>query len=274
MEVMNVVAIVGAAAWTPQIITWIYRFFTKPQLSIYLHTQPQIGYSSFGPIFNVSCALLSKNKDAIINKFTATLKHESGALYEFDWVGLSEVLSEIENPMGPLMSIKKPSLPLVIKVLHTGVFQAFVRFQHGQFRVSMNKPFASLLERFNILKNSGKLISESDIDGLKSETEFDRVLKLIDSEFIWHAGEYTVTFELHSPNKIKYKKDEYVFTLSQEDIENLKENIENIKFDIFQRAKQEIVKDYKPKDISWVWKNPELRKKKHIQLTSTNNQEN
>ena len=56
---MNIVAIIGAAAWTPQIITWLYRVLTQPKVSIHLHSLPQIGYNTLGPIFNASLALLS-----------------------------------------------------------------------------------------------------------------------------------------------------------------------------------------------------------------------
>ena len=129
MDMMNLLAIVGAAAWTPQIITWVSRALTKPTVSIHLDTKTEIGYSRFGPIFNVRFALLSQNKDAIINKFSVKLRHESGASYTFDWDGLSEALSEIQNPIAPTMSITKTLLPLVVKVLHTGVAQVVVRFQ-------------------------------------------------------------------------------------------------------------------------------------------------
>lgn len=267
MDVMNVVAVVGAAAWTPQIIGWMYRFLAKPELSLYLHSQAEIGYNFLGPIFNIRCALLSKTKDVVLNKVSVKLRHETGALYIFDWVGLSEDLSEIENPMAPTISVRKSSLPLAVKVLYTSAAQAFIRFQHGEFRASVKEPFASLLERFNVLKNSGKLVLESDIEGLLSEVEFDRVLKLFDSKFMWCAGEYTVTFEFQSPNKFKYRKEEYIFKLSQDDVDGLRKNIDNMKLDIVQRAKQDVISDYKPKGVAYVWRFPELRTKGDVQLS-------
>lgn len=261
MNAMGWVAIVGAAAWTPQVITWVCRLLRKPKLSLHLHSQPQIGYTTLGPIFNVTCALLSEKKDAILNKFSATLRHDSGALHTFDWAGLSEDLSEIQNPIGPIMSIKKTSLPLVVKVLHTGVAQLFVRFLYEQFKVNLRKPSAPALDRFNFLKTSGKLKTEKDIEDLVSEQVFADLLKVFSSEFIWRAGKYTVTFEFGSPNKFRYKKSEYTFELSQDDIDNLRKNIENIKLDLIQSAKGGIISDYKPKEIIWLWRNPELQRK-------------
>ncbi|MHC4477790.1 MAG: hypothetical protein ACYTEL_19270 [Planctomycetota bacterium] len=261
MDAMNWVAIVGAAAWAPQIVTWVCRTLTKPKVSLYLDSKPQIGYTTLGPIFNVKFALLSERKDAILNKFSVKLRHESGASYTFDWDGLSEDLSEIENPFGPIMSIKKTSLPLVVKVLHTGVAQVFVRFQHKQFKANSANVFASAADHFNLLKTSGKLRTEEDIEALVSHKEFNDVIKIFNSEFIWSAGEYTVTFEFKSPNAFKYTQSEYIFQLAQDDIGNLRKNIDNMKLAIIEAAKSSIIPDYKPPEILWEWRFPELEKK-------------
>jgi len=268
MDAMNWVAVIGAAAWTPQIITWVYRFFTKPKVSIYLHSKPEIGYTSLGPIFNIRCALLSKHKDAVLNKFSAKLRHSSGASYTFDWAGLSEDLSEIQNPIGPTISIKKTSLPLVVKVLHTNVSQMLVRFMHKRFRVEISKVSAPALDRFNFLKTSCKLNTEKDIEDLAKEQDFVDILKFYNSEFIWSAGKYTVTFEFDSPNKFKYKKSEYTFELKQDDIDNLKKNIENIRHDLIEMAKLDCISDYELKPTNWVWRNPELQEKGQVKLST------
>ena len=261
MDVMNVVAVVGAAAWTPQIITWVFRFATKPKLSIYLHSQLEMGYTSLGPIFNIRCALLSKHKDAVLNKFSVILRHDSGASYTFDWAGLSEDLSEIQSPIGETVSIKKTSLPLVAKVLHTGVAQMSVRFLHEQFKVNLREASVSVMDRVSFLKTSGKFRTEEEIEALASEQVFGELMKLFDSEFIWRAGKYTVTFEFGSPNKFKYKKSEYTFELNQDDIENLRKNLDNIKLYLIEIAKIGSISDYKLKPIDWVWRNPELYEK-------------
>lgn len=263
MDAIDLVAIVGAAAWTPHIVTWVYRALTKPKISLHLHSQPLIGYNTLGPIFDVTFALLSEKKDAILNKISATLKHENGATYTFDWAGLSEDLSEIQNPIAPTMSIKKTLLPLVIKVLHTGVTQVSVRFLHKQFRVKLRKPGKIALDRFNHLRTTGKLKTEQDVEGLVSEQEFSEYIKVYSSEFIWVAGKYSVIFEFESPNKYNYKKDEYIFELSQDDVNELKKNIDAIKRGLIGAAKSDAISDYKRKEESYVWRNPELRKKEN-----------
>ncbi len=259
ISIMDGVAILGAAAWTPQIISWGYRFFTQPKITIHLYPQTEIGYTSFGPIFNVRFALLSENKDAILNRFSVNIRHERGSSHTFVWAGLSEDLSEIENPLGTSLSIKKSSLPLVVRVIHTGVAQVFVRFQYEPFKAKYKGVLAPAIERFQYLKHAGKINSVQDVDDLTSEKDFADIVKVLHSEFIWVAGKYTVTFDFQSPNKFSYKKDEYSFTLSQDDIDELKKNIEYIKLDLIQNTKQVVAMDFKPENINWVWRNPDLQ---------------
>ncbi len=158
MDAIDLVAIIGAAAWTPIIITWMQKALTQPKVSLHLHSQPEIGYTTLGPIFNVTFALLSEKKDAILNKFSATLKHESGASYTFDWAGLSEALSEIENPIGPLMSIKKTILPLVVTAIrdshewrslkpYIGLFRNYWRFHAPIDEIPLNTVVVSFNDK-------------------------------------------------------------------------------------------------------------------------------
>lgn len=69
MDVMGWVAIIGAAAWTPHIIEWVYRFFARPKITVYPHKNPQIGYTFFGPIINIDLALLSEKKLLLLTIF-------------------------------------------------------------------------------------------------------------------------------------------------------------------------------------------------------------
>jgi hypothetical protein len=212
--------------------------------------------------FKKALARLVEKKDTILNNFSVNFTHESGASYTFDWDGLSEDISEIQNPAGPPTSIRKTSLPLVVKVLHTGVAQVLVRYQHEKFKENSKKPMDNAYEQFKLLKAAGKLKTEQDVEELISTKEYDTVIKLLNSEFIWLAGKYTVIFEFNSPHKITYKKNEYVFELSQEDINVLKENIETVKVDLIEVVKVNVIKDYKRKEVIWNWRYPEIRKVK------------
>lgn len=256
---MDWVAVIGAAAWAPQIFTWAYRFFTKPKITLYLHSSSEIGYTGFGPIFNANLALMSEKKDITLNNFSVNVKHENGASYTFDWDGLSESLSEMQAPSGLLTSVKKIYLPLVVRVVSSGVAQAFVRYQYKPFKQKFNEAVKDAFNEFQRLRDAGRINTEQDVDGLTANKEISKLASLIDSEFIWVAGKYTLTFDFKSPSKFNYTKKKYTFSLSQEDIRELRKNLDNIKLDITQTAKGMALKGYKAKEISWIWRFPELR---------------
>jgi len=211
-----------------------------------------------GPIVDSTCALLSQNKDAILNGLGITLKHESGATYRFDWVGLSEDLSEVQNVMGRTISIKKTSLPLVLKVLHTGVAQVFVRFHHRQFKVDTKHPFADAVERFNVLIKAERVKTEEHVNDLFSEPEFSRIVRLFDSQFIWVAGRYTAVFDIRSPSKIQYRQHPYDFTLSQDDVDTLRGNLDVIRQDLLQMMKTRIIPPVQRAEPMYTWRQVEL----------------
>src|SRR5437867_4178650 len=95
MTPLDWVAIVGAAAWIPQVLGWAARKLTEPSLRLVTGIAPEIGYTSFGPIFNLTCAISAERKDAIIERVSCTLEHERGQRLRLSWARLSETFSQI-----------------------------------------------------------------------------------------------------------------------------------------------------------------------------------
>jgi hypothetical protein len=69
MTAAELAAYIGAAAWLPQIATWVYRWFVRPKITITPDRYGEVGFTSFGPIFNLRMAFASDRKDAIIDGF-------------------------------------------------------------------------------------------------------------------------------------------------------------------------------------------------------------
>lgn len=44
MEIIDIIAILGALAWLPQIISWVYNWLKKPKISIYHDGEAEVGY--------------------------------------------------------------------------------------------------------------------------------------------------------------------------------------------------------------------------------------
>lgn len=43
MKLMDVIAILGALAWLPQILSWIYKWLRRPEVSIFHDSESEVG---------------------------------------------------------------------------------------------------------------------------------------------------------------------------------------------------------------------------------------
>lgn len=97
MTPAEIAAYIGAAAWLPQIATWLYRAFVNPKIIIVPDAYAEVGFTSLGPIFNVRLAFDCERKGAVIDGFELHVRHSDGDMRIFRWAGLSETFSEIRD---------------------------------------------------------------------------------------------------------------------------------------------------------------------------------
>jgi hypothetical protein len=69
MTAAELAAYIGAAAWLPQIVSWIYRALSRPVLTIIPEDRVELGFTPLGPIFNLQTALSASRHDIVINDF-------------------------------------------------------------------------------------------------------------------------------------------------------------------------------------------------------------
>src|SRR5262249_33930948 len=113
----EVVGYIGAAAWLPQIATWLYRWFAKPILNISIERTVEIGFTSFGPIFNLRMAFSVDRKDLIIEGFELDLVHQDGEKRTFRWEGVQEDLGETRDAVGIRQgSLTRHQKPIALKI--------------------------------------------------------------------------------------------------------------------------------------------------------------
>lgn len=85
MTPAEIAAYVGAAAWAPQIAKYLYQTYAKPKLKLISAPTVSIGYSSSGPIVNLTTSISADRKDAVIEKMTFSVVHEKGEERELTW---------------------------------------------------------------------------------------------------------------------------------------------------------------------------------------------
>ncbi len=78
MKFIDWIAILGALAWTPHLLSYIRSLLTKPEIQIITPRTVSLGFTSYGSIFNLNLAFSVKNKDIVISSISIRLKHESG----------------------------------------------------------------------------------------------------------------------------------------------------------------------------------------------------
>lgn len=91
-------AILGALAWLPQIINWFINWKQKPQLKIFGDDEAQVGYTTFGCVFNMNFSFLSKKKMSLIENMTVTVIDKNKTEYLLTWNWYSETFYELKSP--------------------------------------------------------------------------------------------------------------------------------------------------------------------------------
>ena len=103
----EILAILGALAWLPQVFIWIRNSLAKTKMTIISDKEFEIGYTSFGPILNVRLAFLAEGKKALIRTVELELTHEKNDTQKFSWDWFEETLYELNVPNTGLLPTKK-----------------------------------------------------------------------------------------------------------------------------------------------------------------------
>jgi len=251
------IAYIGAAAWTPPIVFILYKLLARPKITFYPDRQVQIGYTSLGPIFNLTLSLTTQRKDIMINKIGVKLTHQDGSKHNFVWTRISETLSEIRNPLGPtpIMSVEKSLPPIVVKLSTGNIVQAFIQFQDLHFGSALAKASSGFQKHFHFIREKKTKLTKEDIDAAIDCKEFEELMDFHKSSFCWKEGRYEVMFNIQSPSRYTMTRTKFVFKLTQHDADALRTNLDHIRTD-YRQTLLTNVEGYKYETIPWVWRNP------------------
>ena len=254
MNAAEIAAYVGAGAWLPQIATWIYRSVVRPVVTLVPEETAQIGFTSYGPIFNLQLALASSRVDAIIDGIQLSIRHTDGDSRLFRWYGLNETFSEVRDMTGNRQqTVGRDQVPIALKIGTASLVEKFVRFQIPRYHESDRKLMANLVAHFNHLKRTD---SDYVQRTLQSRELFD-VLEARRQAFWWKAGRYEVTIQLSSMAKLNFPKDRLHFELTSADIERLRQNIDVIRLEL-ENAIKSNAPNFQAEPVAWNWANAEV----------------
>ena len=255
MTPAEIAAYIGAAAWLPQIATWIYRKFVQSVVTIVPDKYAEVGFTAFGPIFNVRMAFSAENKDLIVDGFELLLRHSDGDTRTLRWSGLSETFSEITDAAGNRQVVGRDQTPIALKIGTESLLEKFVRFQEPRYHETDRPVMSSLIAHFNFLKRSspGDYVAQT-----LSSKELFAVLETRQKSFWWKPGRYQITLQLSSPKKFQLTHSQFHFELTSVDIDRLKQNVATLDSDLGNVISSNLP-DFKGQPVNWNWANVDVR---------------
>lgn len=256
MNSADIVAYIGAAAWLPQIVTWAYRSMVKPTLRIIPSSCCEIGFTCFGPIFNVPMAFLVANKDLIIDGIDVTITHADGDSHVFRWAGIQETLSEITDSFGNKQTVSKAQSPIAIKATINSIFEKVILFQEPSYHSSDALVLQACNRLFDYLKRHSP---DSFVEDLLASREFFEVVEHRKNWFWWKTGRYELTLQPTSPQRFNLDGATFVFELMPADVELLRSNIENIRPSLVDLIRSNHT-DAISSQPSWTWVRPVMQR--------------
>lgn len=253
LKVIDWIAVFGALAWLPHLIALIRNYFTKAEVRIITQKHAEIGFTTFGPIFNMRIAFAVKNRDLVVSNFRIKVTHESGEEKVYEWQGLKQQILKMHTNDGAIPYEKENSV-LAIKLNQKEVEERIIQCQEISYIAGKKS-----IEDIAIKRLSFERTQENydPINFLQCQESIN-VYNYIKHAFAWKSGKYKVVFEISSPEEFNLVDNEYEFSLLPIDIEELEKNKNSIE--------QEYINTFVPnehekyKNIFWNWRNPPLYK--------------
>jgi hypothetical protein len=255
MSPAEIAAYIGAAAWIPQIARWLYRSYVTPQIEIVSGRYASVGYTRFGPIFNLNLGFSAARKSALIESLDLVLVHEQGERHVFQMEGMSETMSDIADASGGRATVSKEQITLAFRIPTETLLERFVRFQEGKFNAALEP----LIQNAATAVQHERQMGGDYFSRLSGMKEVRELITFNDGYFWWKAGRYTIFFGMRSPERIRLKAQKFEVTLTQMDVDALRSNLAqfNPEYENIVRAGEE---GYSFKPVNWNWRSTRVKR--------------
>ncbi len=245
MNTFEILAIIGALSWLPHIIQIIVKLFTKSVLSIIPDNNIEIGFTTLGPIINLSISFLSEKKMSLIKKVELEIQHETMELQKFTWKWFEEILLEMDIPKTGSVPYKKNQKAIAILVNENGLTEKKIGFQKHDFLKENLSLIKKVFSDHITLKSNKRELSE-----LKTYESYNNLLNNIKNSFTWKVGNYQGKIKVYLP-KNRYFEKNIGFKISQVDLNSLVSNLDIAK-NIIENT---FIDNTKNVEQNWAWVN-------------------
>src|ERR1700686_2258855 len=153
----DIVAMIGAAAWLPQIFQWISQAIKKPELELISAPRIILGYTASGPFLQLTASISSQNEDVIVTRMNIVVKHQSGEERLLTWSSVTESLASFQVPTEESLPINLPmnkqQSVLAIKAITETLSERHIAFVDLAFAAKVQDKANIAREHFNYLRS-------------------------------------------------------------------------------------------------------------------------
>jgi len=218
MAWQDIVALIGAAAWIPQILEWLNKALTKPKVEMLSAQTIQVGYSDYGPSVIWAASFSAEHQDALVKKITLDVRHEKGEERSFIWGYVKEMFFQIQAG-SDVGEFAKPSEVLVLKISVLTLTERIIVFMDSEFQNELQDRLAQVLDYHKYSKTQ-----DGESETLTKVKEVVQAQEFFANNMYWKEGDYIFEVEMQIVGR-KPQRQSFTVTFRREDVERLQSNI-------------------------------------------------
>ncbi|WP_156004368.1 hypothetical protein [Thiomonas sp. FB-6] len=240
MKLTDWLALIGAAAWVPQLVTWVISFFSRSKVVVFPAATAEICYGSFGSAINIGFVFSASQKAALITGFALQVTRSDGARKEFTWTGLNETISEITDAYGNKQIVKRAQIPVALKVGTDDVKDKMVLTLDDEYSKENDRLSIAVVSRIDTIRSGSGSIEE-----IFRTQEYRDLLQFRKRNFWWIPGGYRIEISVSSASPIIFQRNIFALELSSIDSDRLRSNVDLLESD----ARNAIMRNFGQKSL-------------------------
>jgi hypothetical protein len=248
------------------IISWIWKHFVAARVEVIPDRVVQIGFTRFGPIFNLNLAFTSERRSAILSKLFVEITHEKGETHVFQWASVRETFSEISDPLGNRQTVAKEQNPIAFKIGVEVLSEKFVMFQEEEFYKRLQENLDAVAAQVAYLRTR----HENPADEILNSKEQHELIDAHKKALWWKPGRYIVKFGITTTGKASMNPKSFSFHLSSLDIDILANNLPLVERDYENIVRGAWDQGYQFATLAWNWRSIKLHahnERSELQIT-------
>jgi hypothetical protein len=214
----DIIALIGAAAWIPQIIEWINKALVKPKVEILSAQTVQIGYSDYGPHVVWPMSFSAEHQDALVKKIVLTVRHSKGEVRSFIWDYVKETFFQLQAG-SDVGEFAKPSEVLALKISVLTLTERSIVFKDSELQKDLRSRLAQVTDYHKYSPTQDR-----NPEALMKVKEVIQAQEFFANNMYWKEGDYTFEVEMQIVGRESHRQS-FTVTFRRENIESLQTNI-------------------------------------------------